>query len=197
MSEISKIYNKFLSDGDDDYARVGWGSSNSQKERFRVLTEVGSISSCSVLDVGCGLGGLYDYLSHDYSNFTYIGIDINENMILEAMKRHPAVEFMCDDILAESSLLDGRTFDYVFLSGALNLSLDNQESTIFEMMEAMYRLAVKGAAINFLSIHSDFFSPGEYYCNPEKILKMAFSITKKVNLRHDYMPHDFTVYLYK
>ena len=52
-------------------------------------------------------------------------------------------------------------------------------------------------AINFLSIFSDYYSPGQYYANPEFILKMAFSITSKVVLRHDYMNHDFTIYLYK
>ena len=52
-------------------------------------------------------------------------------------------------------------------------------------------------ALNFLSIFSDYFSPGEYYANPETILKIAFSLTSKVVLRHDYMSHDFTIYLYK
>ena len=65
------------------------------------------------------------------------------------------------------------------------------------MMDAMFKLAKNGVAINFLSIFSDYLTPGEYYSNPEVILRLAFSISPKVVLRHDYMKHDFTFYLYK
>lgn len=42
---------------------VGWGSTESQETRFRVLTEIGLHPTSSILDVGCGMGGLYGYLA--------------------------------------------------------------------------------------------------------------------------------------
>jgi len=197
MATISNIYNKMLSDGKEDYERVGWGSINSQHKRFQVLTEIGDLNNSTVLDVGCGLGNLFDYVSNLFPNVAYTGTDINQNMIEGAIKRLPNVEFVCADIVSIPNRLENRMFDYVFLSGVLNLSADKHELTISEMMKIIFSFANKGVGINFLSIFSDYFSPGEYYCNPEKILKLAFSITPKVVLRHDYMPHDFTVYLYK
>jgi hypothetical protein len=83
------------------------------------------------------------------------------------------------------------------MSGALNLSADKHHDTIESIMKVMFTLANKGVAINFLSVFSDYLTPGEYYCNPVDILQLAFSITKKATSRHDYMPHDFTIYLYK
>jgi len=197
MTTISETYNKMLNSGANDAERVGWGSVDSQKKRFRVLTEIGNLDNNSILDVGCGLGAYFDYIHEMHSNLLYTGIDINPNMIQEAQQRHSDIEFIHTNIIADTHALSGRKFDYVFLSGALNLSADKHNSTVESIMKEMFLLANKGVAINFLSVFSDYLTPGEYYCNPIDILQLAFSITKKVTLRHDYMPHDFTIYLYK
>jgi ubiquinone/menaquinone biosynthesis C-methylase UbiE len=197
MTTISETYNKMLTDGTNDAERVGWGSVDSQEKRFRVLTEIGNLDNDSILDVGCGLGAYFDYVHKTHSNLSYTGIDINLNMIQEAQQRHSDIEFIHTNIIADTHALNDRKFDYVFLSGALNLSADKHHDTIESIMKEMFALAKKGVAINFLSVFSDYLTPGEYYCNPVDILQLAFSITKKVTLRHDYMPHDFTIYLYK
>ena len=186
-----------LTDGTNDAERVGWGSVDSQEKRFRVLTEIGNLDNDSILDVGCGLGAYFDYVHKMHSNLSYTGIDINLNMIQEAQQRHSDIEFIHTNIIADTHALNDRKFDYVFLSGALNLSADKHHDTIEIIMKEMFVLANKGVAINFLSVFSDYLTPGEYYCNPVDILQIALSITKRVTLRHDYMPHDFTVYLYK
>jgi hypothetical protein len=59
----------------------------------------------------------------------------------------------------------------VFLSGALNLSHDNQEQMARAMMAKMFLIANKGIALNFLSVLSDFYKDREYYFSPEKILQ--------------------------
>jgi SAM-dependent methyltransferase len=197
MTTISETYNKMLTDGTNDAERVGWGSVDSQEKRFRVLTEIGNLDNDSILDVGCGLGAYFDYVHKTYSNLSYTGIDINLNMIQEAQQRHSDIEFIHTNIIADTHALNDRKFDYVFLSGALNLSADKHHDTIESIMKVMFTLANKGVAINFLSVFSDQLLPGEYYCSPGDILQLAFSFTKKVTLRHDYMPHDFTIYLYK
>ena len=197
MTTISDTYNKMLADGVNDAKRVGWSSADSQEKRFRVLTEIGVLDNDTILDVGCGLGAYFDYIHNAYPNLSYTGVDINPNMIQEAQQKHSDIEFIHTDITSDSHALNDRKFDYVFLSGALNLSTDKHHDTIENIMKEMFALANKGVAANFLSLFSDYLTPGEYYCNPENILQTAFSITKKITLRHDYMPHDFTIYLYK
>ena len=71
--------------------------------------------------------------------------------------------------------------------------LKNIERTMFEL----FKLAKKGIALNFLSMFAKNILANEYYCNPVDILKIALTISRKVTLRHDYMPHDFTIYLLK
>ena len=155
---IAEIYNKMLNDGTNDAERVGWGSEKSQKKRFSVLTEIGDLDKNSILDVGCGLGAYFDFLIEKYPDLTYTGIDINFNMIKNAQKRHPGIEFINLDIASDISVLNNRKFDYVFISGALNLCEDDHEKSIKEIMRVIYDIANKGVAINFLSVFSDYFS---------------------------------------
>ena len=196
MTDTNYKYNNMLQEK-HDYKKVGWGSISSQNKRFEILTQIGDLNDKSILDVGCGLGALLEYLNKNYPSFNYCGSDVNLKMIKGASDRHPNSEFIKTDIVSQSTELRKRKFDYVFLSGALNLSEDNHLEYIQKIMSSMYAMSISGVALNFLSIFSDYFSPGEYYANPETILKIAFSLTSKVVLRHDYMSHDFSIYLYK
>ncbi len=195
---IIKIYDKYILDNLNDFEKVGWGSSESQKKRFEILSEIGDLNNCSILDIGCGTGAFYKYLNDLYRDINYTGIDINENMVRIAKETLPEATFYCTDILNKvENEIRNRKFDYVFLSGVLNLSINNHEVMVNDMMRKMFDLSIKGVALNFLSMHADFFSAGECYLNPEKILSSALTIDRKVTLRHDYMPHDFTVYIFK
>ena len=197
MKTISDTYNQMLTNGSDDAERVGWGSEKSQKKRFSILTQIGDLDNKTILDVGCGLGAFVDFIGNTNLKLSYTGTDINSSMIEGAQQRNFDIEFIHTDITLSEHALNDRKFDYVFLSGALNLSANKHFDKIEIMMKEMFALANKGVAINFLSVFSDHLAPGEYYCNPTYILQIAFSISKKVTLRHDYMPHDFTIYLYK
>ena len=186
-----------LSNGLNDAERVGWGSSSSQEKRFQVLVEIGNLENNSILDIGCGLGSLFEFIKKKYGILSYTGVDINPKMIELAKQNFSEAEFIEIDIIKNRDFINKRKFDYVFLSGALNLSEDKHYKNIKSMMKEMFFLSKKGVALNFLSMFSDHLFPGEYYCNPKDILDIAFSMTKKVILRHDYMQHDFTIYLYK
>jgi hypothetical protein len=65
------------------------------------------------------------------------------------------------------------------------------------MLSEMFRICRKGVAMNFVSDQVDFKTRGLFYSSPEKILSMAFILSNRIVLRHDYMPYEFTVYIYK
>ena len=120
-----------------------------------------------------------------------------KNLLKEIYELYPDAKFYCEDIVRNSSMVGKKSFDYVFLSGVLNLSEDNHEVNIENLLKKIFSISDKGIAVNFLSIYSDYITPGEYYSNPKEILKLGFSLSKKIALRHDYMPHDFSLYIYK
>ena len=65
-----------------------WGSTESQRIRFKILAEMGDFNNKSVLDVGCGFGDFYTFLrEQNIHPAKYCGIDISENYVKNAIKR--------------------------------------------------------------------------------------------------------------
>jgi SAM-dependent methyltransferase len=180
-----------------DTRSLGIGSRESQEIRFSVITQMADLKGASILDVGCGFGDLHDFLERKGISVQYTGLDIQPAFIEEARKRHPGDAFHCADI--EGFAPDGK-FDFVFVSGTFNVKFrDDQEAWVFRMLRKLFSLAQRGVGINLLSTYYD---PGHYradmfYCSPERAFAEAQTITRRVTLRHDYLPHDFTLYLYQ
>ena len=87
---ILNHFNETVTKYKNGHLAVSWGSKESQTIRFRVLTEVGELSGKSILDVGCGTGDFYKFMSENgIFPKKYIGIDINPLMIAMAKKNTP------------------------------------------------------------------------------------------------------------
>jgi SAM-dependent methyltransferase len=177
---------------------VGWGSPESQQIRFQVLTEIGVYPRASVLDIGCGMGDLYDYLDrHFHVGEGYLGIDITPRMVEAAKARYPAGRFIADDILNPRTSIPRA--DFVLASGIfalLKLDLDPYR-IMTDLIVAMFNLCKEGLAFNSLSSWTPHPEPDKFFVDPEKALRICREMTQWVTLRHDYLPHDFTVYMYR
>ena len=70
--------------------------------------------------------------------------------------------------------------------------------SIFEkILTNSFQVSQKGVAFNALSTCAPKQEEGEFYADPLKTLEFCSKLTPKVSLRHDYLPHDFTIYMYK
>jgi SAM-dependent methyltransferase len=180
----------------DDVASVGW-TKHSQRKRFRKLLEIGDLASGSVLDIGCGQGGLYDFLVEACGAVDYWGFDITPGMIELARRRHPSIadRFQVHDILAKPV---HRQFDYVVSIGPMNVPVPegNVEPTML-LVRAMFEHCTNGIAISMTSSLTRRPSVGTYYYNPTTILERASEITPNVCLDHTYLPHDLMLFCYK
>jgi SAM-dependent methyltransferase len=180
-----------------DTRSLGIGSRESQEVRFDVLTQIGDLQNASVLDVGCGFGDLRAFLKKKGIVVRYTGLDLQPAFIEEARRRHPGGEFFCADV---ERFDPPQPPDYVLISGTFNVKFrEDQEAWVFRILHRLFGLAQRGVGINMLSTYYD---PGHYrddmfYCHPERALAEAHAITRWVTLRHDYLPHDFTLYLYR
>lgn len=74
----------------------------------------------SILDIGCAKGGFANMLAEHLKQFSYVGIDINADMISAARKRHPQHQFHIieDD---DYRILNAKRFDLVLCLGILHL----------------------------------------------------------------------------
>jgi len=169
---------------------LNWGSKNSQYLRFKTLAEIGGLQGSRILDVGCGLCDFYEFLTSKNIDVEYSGVDITPAMVAQSKLRFSALHLEVRDIVRQPL---NATYDYVFCSGVFTYFSNPEEVTRFLM--ALVRLAEKGVAFNSLSSWATQIEEGELYLNPAETLEACRTLADRIVLRHDYLPHDFTVYL--
>lgn len=191
--QILNFYNDFLlSTSINDPGSVAWTNKKSQYTRFDKLYEIGITENDTILDLGCGLGHMVDYLQQKkYPLENYRGIDINPNYIVYAIQRKPGVNFSTGEIFDVSD-----KFDYVIGSGVFTVQMPIEE--VFAAINRSFELCNKGVAFNFLNKEYmdnipefNTFVPEEFY----ELIKTKFNKTKLVTGYLD--NEDFTVYIYK
>jgi SAM-dependent methyltransferase len=163
---------------------------------FNVKFEIGELQNTKILDVGCGFGHMLDYLQAWDIKAQYTGIDICPEFIDIARQRHPEADFRLLNII-EADIKE--KWDWVFLAGALNYATDMPLwwNYVKKMIKRMYDLSTQGVAVDFLSSYVDFKKEHAFHPQPEKIFSFAKTLTRRVALRHDYMPYNFTIFLYR
>jgi SAM-dependent methyltransferase len=176
-----------------------WGSTQSQQLRFLILSRLfRTKKDFSILDVGCGLCDFYVYLQNNgYENISYTGLEINPLFVKEVSMRHPSlriIEGSVDDLAAESR------WDYVIASGIYNLgtSVESTQDFFIQQFEKLFPKIDIGFAVNFLSAFSKNKDDVSMYHQPSVILeKSMLHFSPHTQLHHDYLPHDFTLLVYK
>ena len=88
---------------------LDWESRDAQEIRFSILKDfilANNLTDITLLDVGCGLADLYDYLVRFDIRSGYTGIDILPEMISLAKQQHPDLQLIAGDIFADDLLPD-------------------------------------------------------------------------------------------
>jgi ubiquinone/menaquinone biosynthesis C-methylase UbiE len=179
---------------DDDARTLAVGADGRHAMALQCLVDVGIESGSTVLDVGCGLGALYQHLLANSIDCTYTGYDINGQLIERARQRYPNTAFEVRDILEE----DFPEVDFVVSSSSFNLKLEHEDNYAFidRMLRTMHRHARRAVAVDLMTSYVDFKRPDAFYYEPERVFSIAKAITKRVTLRHDLPLFQFCVYLY-
>ncbi len=192
-----EYFTRTLGEFKDEHQAVAQ-SKFSHLRRFDRILELGDFKGRSLLDVGCGIGGFYEFLKERGINCDYTGTEINQKMLDRAKKRNPEISdrFFLFDIIKEKM---GRTFDYVISVGPLNLKFtDNLNMDItMRLIKEMHALAHIGSAISMTSALTKRPSQETFYYDPLPLLCEIFKFCTNVRFDHTYLPHDFTLFLYK
>jgi len=177
---------------------LGWGAQGRQEVRFSVLAEPAlRMPDSSVLDVGCGFGDLYDFLVQRGWRGRYTGIDIVPGLLEVARRRHASLDVRELDITDDAASLDEH--DFVISSGVFNAALPSgsNQDHIEAALGNMHRRARFATCVDFLSTYVDFQKPGAHHTDPGWALTVAKRLTRRVLLRHDYMPYEFSIFLFR
>ena len=151
-----------------------------------------------VLDFGCGVGHLGEYLKDHGVQCSYNGTDIVPDFLRVCQQKFPNGRFQ----LAESRITEN--YDFCIVSGVFNNRTDDNIGLLKRTVKSLFASCKHGVSFNVMSKYVDYEDPSLFYAYPEDI----FSFVKKevspfVTIRSDYLvktsipPFDFTVYVYK
>jgi SAM-dependent methyltransferase len=194
FKDIATFYNQRVMQFGYDHRACDYGRAVSQTKKFEVLSAALDHSDQSILDVGCGFADYADYLSERYLNIKYTGFDLSSEMIGKAKCRLPELDLRVVNLLEET---DGTQYDIVNANGIFYLLGDQAPKLMQDLVTAMFQRCKKAVTFNSLSLWAPERDSGEFYANPAEVVEWCRKLTPWVTLRHDYMPHDFTVYLYR
>ena len=193
---VKDFFNKLVEKHGYSPKSLAYGSEKSQKIKFNIVTEVGIEDNCSVLDVGCGFGDYFNYLKQrGIKNVKYCGIDISNKIVDFAKEKNSLVNVIQGNVL---DLSDDEKYDYVISLGFNCVKTGSNWRTLTQVLDKMWKLSKKGIAYNAVSTFSEAKPRKIYFVSPAKVIDYIMNnLTYKVVFRHDYMPHDFTIFAYK
>ncbi|MCR1811858.1 bifunctional 2-polyprenyl-6-hydroxyphenol methylase/3-demethylubiquinol 3-O-methyltransferase UbiG [Sulfurospirillum sp. hDNRA2] len=179
-------------------ASVHWDDEQKALYRYHLIAKhIPNESNVSVLDIGCGNGGLLRHLNYSGFRGTYNGYDINALLIDCAKELYPkySERFSVVDILNDT--LDD-TFDYVVLSGLFNSNYGQDFQWICSFIEKMYALANKKVIFNAISTYTNFKEETMFYINPFEISDFIIqNLSREIIVEHGQLPYNFQISITK
>lgn len=177
----------------NDHERVEQ-SQRTQKMRFEAFVTNHDLNGCSILDVGCGVGDLLKHIRRRGINCDYSGFDISPEMVKICRGKFPGVDFECGNFDNWNSR---RQFDYTIAIGIHNIKLDGARETLERVTRKQFEMSKIAAHISLLTDRYSGYASHILAWRVEEVLSMALEITPYVVLRHDYLPNDFGITLYR
>lgn len=196
--EIRLHYQNLYKKHGDSSASVQYSSQETQNKRFDILTSIGDLERKRILDFGCGLGHLGEYLRGKGINCDYNGIDIVPEFI------NSCKEKFSKGIFGTLEELSCEKFDYVLISGVFNNKMKENTHFLQRHIKVLFEMSNLGLAFNMMSKYVDYEDPSLFYIQPEDVFKyVKEKVSPYVAIRNDYLvknnapPFDFTVFIYR
>lgn len=200
LDAVNTYYTDKVQQFGDSPKGVDWNSEESQTLRFEQLCKIlpqNKEDSFSILDYGCGYGAMYEYITKNYPNATYIGYDISEAMIAKAKQKYPTTKWITQ---LETKL----KVDYSIASGIFSVKIKESEEEwynyILDTLAIFDKLVKKGFSFNCLTSFSDkeYMKENLYYANPMELFAYCkTNFSKYVALLHDYPIYEFCLLIKK
>ncbi|RFC47011.1 MAG: Ubiquinone/menaquinone biosynthesis C-methylase UbiE [Verrucomicrobia bacterium] len=193
LDSVRDHWDKMATATPDDCAKVD-ASLRAQRMRFEAFVVHHDLEGKSILDVGCGVGDLWMHLRRKGIQCDYLGVDISPEMIRRCRERFPEAAFETRNVLEWTP---ERSFDYIVAFGIHNVRVDSGRELLERVTRRQFELCTEGAHTSILTDRYLGFAPQIQPWRAEEILTLALDITPFVVLRHDYLPNDFSLTLYR
>lgn len=180
---------------------VDWNSSAAQVIRFQQILKICDFSqTSSVIDSGCGYGGVVSYLEALGCSLTYTGHDPLAEIITTTKSEHGA-KANCPFTTSQETL---QTATYVAASGIFNVNMDESQEAwtahVYETLDQMNQLSEQNFSFKYITLYSDAerMRPNLHYADPCTLFHHCKSnYARNIALLHDYNLYDFTLLVRK
>ncbi len=172
---------------------LGWHPVG-QQARFKTLAQIGDLTNCSVLDVGCGYADLYPFLKQRFTGVQYYGIEQMPELldVAEARYYHASgITLRLGDFLRLPLPLS----DYVLASGALSYR-HRDPRFVYQAIERLFASCRLGLGFNLLSWEPPGGGPLAAF-DPADMVAFCETLAPNVVLLDGYWEGDFTVFMYR
>ena len=114
-------------------------------------------------------------------------------MIRVAKERHSDLSIRRLNILDE----DPGPFDIVIANGIFYLLGADAKTVMQELIARMFEIAKETVVFTSLSTRASVQNVGEFHADAAETFNFCQSLCDRMVLRHDYLQHDFAIYMYK
>lgn len=199
MEHLIRTYQEAFEQFGDSPKAVLWPKGR-QDVRFKALTKyIHKTTPFSILDFGCGLGHLCDFLQEaSYNQFSYTGVDLVPAFIEHNQQKFSTHKFQC---IKQVSDIKGQ-YDYIVSSGAFNIlycaDMAQHQEMVFDALEHLFQCANVALSVNFMRDEVDYMQESAFHQNINLLYTfVSTSLSKRIDIDTTYMPFEYTITVFK
>ncbi len=203
FGEIIRRAEASLEEFGDSTRGVGY-SPEEAETHYRVMLDVirPRSSPVTLLDFGCGLSHLYEYiLRHGLTGIQYSGLDISRRFLEISKRKFPDVHYYDVDILNPAAA-ELPPFDYVVINGVFTYMGCTPHEAKFDLIRKTLRrvfdIARIGIAFNVMSKQVEWERDDLFHLPFDPLANfLSRHLSRHFVIRHDYGLYEYTTYVYK
>lgn len=194
----------------DNYKGVDWPNKEDAETRYQVILDIVKFDHrnifekrrISILDFGCGLGHLYEYIQRNKIPILYSGLDLSPLFIKKCKEKFSDLEFITLDLLGTENHNLPKNYDYILLNGVFTekrgLSYEEMFEYFKELIFGIWENADYGIAFNVMSKDVDWEREDLFHLPLSELSNfLTKKITRNFIIRNDYGLYEYMVYVYK
>jgi hypothetical protein len=198
IENVISIYKKAFEENGDSTNSVLTPKGRQDIRFENLLKNIKTDNQYSLMDFGCGLAFLKEYIEKLDLPIVYSGSDIVDDFISHNSKKYPNNEF----ILLKGKKIFDKSYDYIVCSGVFNLlyveNIEEHEQIVFNTLQQLFEKCNHSLSLDFMTDKVDFMQDGAYHQNISNLIAFAQkNLSKRIILNHSYMPYEFTITIFK